>query len=175
MIAQSQEYLEKLFIADVDELSRLGQQKPRTNTIRLRISGLLRKLVADEQPLALQVERGSRLPLLILVAEPIAGNPRYDPHTSIPDEILKYIPEITDQTHPGGKQGYFYCPYPLDQYMRKCHMVLFGRTISPREVIKFLANKMGGIHAEKNLKDISDGGRSVDAETLYQANERMSE
>jgi hypothetical protein len=41
-------------------------------------------------------------------------------------------------------------------------------------MIQFLANKLGGVHADKNLVDIADGGRSVDAETLHTINQKVS-
>jgi len=46
-----------------------------------------------------------------------------------------------------------------------------GRPIHAREVIKFLANKLGGSHADDELVDHQ---HNVDAETLYFLNQRVS-
>jgi hypothetical protein len=70
----------------------------------------------------------------------------------------------------------------MDEYLSHPHMVLpnaksgslTGRAITPREMIQFFANKLGGVHADKNLVDIADGGRSVDAETLHLINKKVS-
>lgn len=95
---------------------------------------------------------------------------------------MHYAPEISNRTHPFGLEGYFHSPYKMDEYLARPHMVLpnaksgslTGRTITPREMIQFLANKLGGVHVDKNLVDIADGGRSVDAETLHMINKKVS-
>jgi hypothetical protein len=95
---------------------------------------------------------------------------------------MHYAPQISDRTHPLGVNGYFHCPYKMDEYLRLPHMVLpnpkssssTGRAITPREMILFFANKLGGVHADKNLVDVSQGGRSVDAETLHLINKSVS-
>lgn len=171
---QSLEWLDELFASDIGELERLGLSQPRTNYAVLQMSVILRKLLADEQPLIQHAAARCETPVIFLLPEPISGHPRYNPEKSFPVSILKYAPEISERTHPGGTKGYFYCPYLLDEYLTSPHVVLDGRAVAPREMILFFANKMGGIHADKNLIDISDGGRSVDAETLYKINERFS-
>ena len=43
----------------------------------------------------------------------------------------------------------------MTEYLERPHMVLphkgQGHVIRPRELVKFFANKMGGVHADKNI------------------------
>ena len=120
--------------------------------------------------------------IVILVPEPISGNPRHNGSRMFPPPVMYYAPEISNRTHPFGLEGYFHCPYTMDEYLVRPHMVLpdaksgslTGRAITPREMIQFFANKLGGVHADKNLVDIANGGRSVDAETLQMINKKVS-
>ena len=45
------------------------------------------------------------------------------------------------------------------------------RSIVPREIIKFLANKLGGSHVDDELVD---SPKNIDAETLYFLNQNIS-
>lgn len=182
MIKQSRESLDELFIGDINELERLGNLNPRTHYTLIQISGILRRLVLDEQPLVHHAVSRCITPLIILVPEPISGNPRYDASRTFPVSVLKYAPEISEHSHPFGQKAFFYCPYSFDEYLKNSHMVLphtdkaedlHGRPITPREMILYFANKLGGVHADKNLVDIADGGRAVDAETLHVINEKV--
>lgn len=80
-------------------------------------------------------------------------------------------------------QWLLYADNGLAPYLQRPHMVpphteksgaLKGRAITPLEMIRFFANKLGGVHADKNLLDIADGGRSVDAESLHTINKKVS-
>ncbi len=183
MTEQDPVYLDNLFVADVNELERLGKINPRSDYEHLQMSAILRRLTLDEQPIVHHAAKRCQTPLIILVPEPKSGNPRYDPEWTIPAPLVKYAPEISERTHPTGTRGYFWCPYELDGYLRRTHMVLpandrsgalRGRPISPSEMILFLANKLGGVHADRKLRDLADGGRSVDAATLHQINQHVS-
>ena len=179
---QSPEWLDEVFAHDVTELERLGNLTPRTHYTLLQMSGILRRLVVDEQPLAIHAQSRCKTPLVVLVPEPISSNPRHDTSRTFPSTVMHYAPVISDRTHPFGLEGYFHCPYTMDEYLSRPHMVLpnaksgslTGRAITPREMIQFFANKLGGVHADKNLVDIMDGGRSVDAETLHMINKSVS-
>ena len=174
MRLQAKDHLHKLFINDVDELARLGNTDPRTNHVRLQMSGILRRLVADQHSLATIAAADCRSPLVFLVPEPISGNRRYKTQEETEPAVLRYWPEITEQSHPGGKRGWFYCRCDLSEFLDRPNMVLMHRSITPKEMIKFLANKMGGVHADPTLEDRDEGGRSVDAHTLWELNERVS-
>lgn len=183
MIKQSETWLDDVFVQDVGELERLGNLVPRTPYALLQMSAVLRRLVADEQPLVHHAISRCSTPLMILVPEPISSNPRYDASKVLPTQILKYAPEITERTHPGGKNGFFHCSYSIAGYLQLPHMVLpnvdkagdfHGRSITPKEMILYFANKLGGVHADKNLIDKADGGRAVDAESMHNINERVS-
>jgi hypothetical protein len=174
MAVQDPEYLDKLFVQDVAELERLGRQTPRDNYSVLQMSAVIRRLFCDEQCLAQHASKRLGMPLIFLVPEPIAGNPAYDPKRTFHPLVLKYAPEISERTHPFGREGFFHAPYDMIEYLERPHMVLphkgQGRAIRPRELVKFFANKMGGVHADKNLVDDS----KLDAETLHTINESVS-
>ncbi len=177
-IQQDPFYLDNLFVQDVNELERLGKLSPRTNYHLLQISAILRRLVLDEQPLAIYASTRLRIPLLVLVPEPISGNANY-PGRKIPPNLLSYAPQISEETHPSGLRGFFLRSYTLQDYLATPHMVLpdasmNGRAITPKEMIKFFANKLGGVHADKNLVDRKEGGGSIDAETLHLINKTVS-
>lgn len=181
-IQQDPEWIDQVFIEDVNELERLGRLEPRKDIVLLRMSAILRKFVADEQPLAFHAERRCTLPLTVLIPEPSFENPKHDPTRTFPSELMRYAPEISENSHPGGRDGWFYASYSMRDYLDRCHMVmpavseageLAGRPITPREMIAFFANKLGGIHVDKNLNDIHEGGRSVDAKTLHEVNDRV--
>lgn len=171
---QPRDYLEKLFFADVKQVSEFGKVTPRTNYIRLQMSGIFRRLVADAKPLAYVVAESCSAPLTCHVPEPISGNPRYDPKYQVHKALAPYLQKITNETHPGGEKGFFNCPYSLKKYLDETQLVLFHRSITRREILLFLSNKMGGIHADTVLADIGAGGKSVDALTLWEANERVN-
>ncbi len=183
MTEQDAEYLNRLFVADIDELERLGRSSQGSDYGYLQMSAILRRLTLDEQPLAHHAAKQCHMPLIVLVPEAKSGNPKYDPNWIIPEILVKYAPEISERTYPTGTRGYFWCPYSLDEYLCRTHMVLpsnskagrlRGRPITPREMILFLANKLGGVHADRQLRDLADGGRSVDAETLHKINRHVT-
>jgi hypothetical protein len=115
-----------------------------------------------------------RMPLIFLVPEPISGNPAYDPTRTFHLLVLKYAPEISERTHPFGRKGYFYVPYDMIEYLKRPHIALphngRGRAIRPRELIKFFADKIGDVHADKNFVDDS----KLAAEKLHAINESVS-
>jgi hypothetical protein len=180
-IKQNPQWLDGVFVQDVTELERLGNITPRTQYVILQMSAVLRRLAVDEQPLAQHAASRCSIPLVILVPEPMSGNPRYETERTFPPAVMKYAPDISERSCP---PGVFHCPYTLQEYLDRTHMVLpradkstrslKGRAITPREMILFFANKLGGVHADKNLVDIADGGRSVDAETLHNINNSVS-
>jgi hypothetical protein len=178
VIQQSDETLDRLFVHAVDELERLGTLQPRTQLTLIDMSAPVRRLVLDEQPLVRHAKRRCKIPLIVLIPEPISGNPRFNEKLSIHTLIMKYAPEISQSNYPGGKKAYFHCPYSMDEYIVQPHMVLpinrdggiQGRKITPKEMIKLFANKLGGIHADINLRD----SESLEAETLFLINESIS-
>jgi len=173
MIEQAPEYLDHLFVDVVNDLETKGGTMPCTDYIRLKMSALVRQLVLDKQSLLRHAAARCTTPAIVLVPEPLSGNPRYDPNYVLHPAVIPYAPEINDNTFPGGVRGYFNSPYTMEEYLKCTHMVI-GRPITPREIIRFLANKMGGVHAEAALKDLNQGGQSVDGERLFRINKHVS-
>ena len=179
MVKLPESHIDQEFVYSVDRLQSLGMTSPRTNPIHHDMAAILRKLVEDRR-LAHRIADRYTTPLLVLVPEPISGNPRYEKNTrAIPENVMQYATEISDRTHPGGSEGYFHCTYEIDAYLDRTHMVLplpnelKGRPINPREMILFFANKLGGVHVEPDLRDLP-GKKQPDAETLYLINESVS-
>lgn len=171
MVELSQEFLDKLFVNDFDEFVEIAAKENRNNHDRLRMIRVIRKFAVDQQPSARIASKSSGVPLIILHPEPIRNNFRFDPDRVIDPNVLKWAYPITDQTHPGGAKWYFHCPYGLDDYLNGVQMVLSRRSITRREIVKFLANKMGAIHADKNLVNAKKEGQ-LDAETLALLNQQ---
>jgi hypothetical protein len=110
MAVQDPEYLDKLFVRDVAELERLGRKAARDDYTVLQMSAVIRRLFCDGQCLAQHASKRLEMPLIFLVPEPIAGNPAYDPKRTFHPLVLKYAPEISERTHPFGREGFFHAP-----------------------------------------------------------------
>lgn len=145
MILEGDDYLDQLFVWHVDDLLSCCYQHPLHPFTRLRMAHCLRILTLDGpgNRLAFNVQKRRRSELIILVAE--AGVPEHEVW-SIPADVARFFPPITEQSHPPGMA---YRPYKLQQYLdHKWLMILERRHIKPRAVITFLANKMGGSHVD---------------------------
>lgn len=178
VVALPLDHIHDQFIYDVDRLYSLGVTRPRTKPIRHDMAAILRKLVLDRR-LAENVAKNFTTPLLVIVPEPISGNPRKEATESIPENVMRYAPEISDRTHPGGLEGYFHCPYPLREFLERPQVVLplpnelKGRPITSRELISLMSDKLGGVHLEPEIKD-SSGKKAIASETLYLINKSVS-
>jgi hypothetical protein len=172
MVLIGNEYLDKLFVQHVDDLQGCGS-KPRTTFLRLRMAHTLRLLVTSGRgnDLAVRVQQRYACPLWVLVPEPIAGNTPADQLPRVPDAVIAYATPITNRTHPRGTEGYYHKPYSLSDYLAKPVGVLTRRPIIAGELIRFLANKLGGSHADEELLDHPN---NVDAETLWFLNHHIS-
>jgi len=173
MVLVGNEYLDQLFIWHVDDLQACGRAKPHHPFLRLRIAHTLRILVTEGagNELAYRVRERYTCPLWVLVPEAISGNTPADQLPKIPANVVSYATPITVETHPRGTDGYYHKPYELKMYLDRPTGILMKRPIKPRELIKFLANKLGGSHADNELVDHP---KNIDAETLYFLNQRIS-
>jgi hypothetical protein len=92
---------------------------------------------------------------------------------------MAYAPEISERTHPGGLEGYFYSVYGLEEFLDRTQVVLpypdrlEGRPINARELIKLMAEHLGGVHLEPELRD-QHGKKGIAADTLYRINSKVS-
>jgi hypothetical protein len=173
MVLVGDEYLDKLFVQHVNDLQTCGLTEPRTNFLRLRMAHTLRLLVTEGRgnDLAARVQRRYSTHLWVLVPEPTSGNTPRAQLPDIPPQITAYATPITNDTHPFGMDGYYHKPYRLQDYLARPIGILMYREVLPREVIKFLSNKMGGSHADDELVDHP---QNVDAETLFFLNKNIS-
>jgi hypothetical protein len=94
--------------------------------------------------LAFHVQKRRHSDLIVLQAD--AGVTEEEVQ-SIPSEIMRFFPTITEQSHPPGMA---YRPQKLSRYLDdKGLLIIAERPITPpRAVITFLANKMGGTHVD---------------------------
>jgi hypothetical protein len=168
MVLVGKEYLDQLFVWHVEDLHRCGLVQPRNPFLRLRMAHTLRILVTEGRgnELAFRVQERYRCPLWALVAEPISGNTPADELPTIPANVKSYATPITAETHPFGTNGYYHKPYELTKYLDHRLGILMSRSINSRQVIKFLANKLGGSHADDELVR--------DYEILYFLNQSIS-
>jgi hypothetical protein len=165
MVLIGNEYLDQLFVWHVDYLRESGNKEPMHTFTRLNMAHTLRILVTEGRgnELAFRVQKRYSCPLWVLDPEPISGNTPADQLPTIPTNVTAYATPITVETHPFGMEGYYHKPYPLRKYLGRPLGILMGRAVNSREVIKFLANKLGGSHADDELVG--------DAETLHFLNE----
>lgn len=178
MITLPQRHLNEEFVYNVDRLRELGFTRQRAKPLSHDMAGILRKLVLDRK-LAQTVAANYTTPLLVLVPEPISGNARHGRCPAIPECVMAYAPAINEQTHPSGLRGYFHCAYELDEFLDRTQVVLpypdrlEGRPITAHELIKLLADHLGGVHIHPKVKD-QGKKKGIAAETLYNINLRVS-
>jgi hypothetical protein len=173
MVLVGDDYLDRLFVAHVDDLLQRGQTNPTTDFMLLQMAHTLRLLVIEGpgNRLAFRVQPRYKTPLWVLVPEPISGNTPRDELPKIPANVIAYATPITDKTHPFGTDGYYHKPYKLEDYLGHSLGILMSRSINARELIKFLANKLGGSHADDELVDHP---KNIEAETLFFLNKNIT-
>lgn len=182
-ISQTDEWIDKLFVQDVTELQRLGQEESREEYKALQMSAILRRLVLDGQPTAYSVAKRCVTPLRVLKVEGRENNERYVSIDDLHKHEHLYAPPLVEKDYPPMSGGLCHAEYKMDEYINGMQVILpggktgeqvAGTKITRREIILFLANKLGGVHADRQLKDRDEGGKSVDAETLYNINKNVT-
>lgn len=163
----------KRFVRDFAALEKFVKLEVREEEDRADISAILRRLLIDESPLAEWIAKKVQTPIIFLIPQVKSGNPDFDPAYEPPIEVLKFARPITSESHPGGTDGFFHKPYNRDEYLNYTQFVFKRRSFCAREIIKMYANKLGGVHLEHRLKDISEGGRGVDAKTIAETNRQL--
>ena len=134
-----------LFIKTLGDIEK--KMKSHDEYEILMISGLLRKLLLDGNPLIHQVNKSRKLKISFTVNDrkPPVGNKSlvfwsiedgFDPDTSVP-HLTKPV-EVNK-----------------DQLLRRQIMIINGEMITVLDLIKFLSNVQGGVHAGKpeNIKE----------------------
>jgi hypothetical protein len=146
MILEGDDYLDQLFVWHVDDLLNCCcSQDPLHPFTRLRMAHALRILTLDGpgNRLAFHVQKRRHSDLIVLLAD---ADVTEEEVQSIPSDIMRFFPPITEQSHPPGMA---YRPYKLSRYLdHKELMIVAERSVTPRAVITFLANKMGGTHVD---------------------------
>jgi hypothetical protein len=132
------DYADQLFLHTVDDLkSRLTAGDPYDV---LSASALLRKLLLDGDPLVHQVNRTRRTKLRFLVVDvkpPVLSDGTM-PSVWIAGDGLD---PATDLFRRKGRE------VTLDRFFGTQVVVSFGRAQTVRDVVLFVANVMGGVHA----------------------------
>jgi hypothetical protein len=136
------ERIETLFLSTLDDLeARIASQDPYAI---LGASALIRKLLVDEYPLVDQINRTYRLKITFEVTEPQGlppGLPELDWYT-VQDGI------DPDTAPPFLKRQSATRDQLLDYVLARIN----GRAYTLREIIKFEANVMGGVHGGPQKK-----------------------
>jgi hypothetical protein len=154
------EHFDHTFVYKVDRLRQLLSTEPMTDMICIDAASVLRTLLDEQIPQ--RVAKRCRTPLLVLVPESSIRNPRYPARIDIPARVARYAVPL-DQSPP----GFFLCPYELEAYLDRPAAVVFHKPITPKHCIKYLANKLGGIHMDPKLTD--EPGKPPHA-TLHKTN-----
>ncbi len=156
-IDETQDYIERLFVHDVDRIPSLCQAQYQYD--RLLLSAILRRLVIDGSGIAHLANRPYKMPLIVLMPEPSTGNIPLEDLLDVPPEIRRYAPDLN--SHP---PGFYHRPYYLNDFLKLPMAVLFGRTISARDAIDLVVNKLGGVHLEIKFTSLE----------LYEINKHLS-
>jgi len=128
---------ESLFIKTLEDIE--NKMNSRDGYEILMISGLLRKLLLDDNPLINQINQSKRLKITFNVndRQPPVGDKSlmfwsiedgFDPNTSVPH-----------LTKPIGVNK--------DQLLKRQIMIINGQIITVLDLIKFLCHVQGGVHA----------------------------
>jgi hypothetical protein len=147
MDLEGDDYLDQLFVWHVDDLLTCCDKQPLHPFTRLRMAHSLRILTLDGtgNRLAFHVQKRRRSRVVVLVAEAGVCD---EEAQSIPPDVVRFFPPITEQSHPPGMA---YRPYKLQEYLDHDGLMILAQiSIRPRAVITFLANKMGGSHLDEN-------------------------
>lgn len=136
-----------LFIKTLEDIEK--KMKSKDGYEIFMISGLLRKLLLDDNPLIHQVNQNRKLKISFIVNDrqpPVGENSLvfwsmedgFDPNTSVP-HLVKPL-EVN-----------------IDQLLKRQIMIINGEIITVSNLIKFLTNVQGGVHAgkPKNKKEVA--------------------
>jgi len=145
---EGDEYLDQLFVWHVDHLAACCTQFPTHPFTRLLMAHSLRILVlqGDGNKLAFHVKRRRQSDLI--VADIVTPDAVED----VPPQVLRFYPPITEESHPPGMG---YRPRRLAQYLDDECAIIRAQKVTPRGIITFMANKMGGSHVahDRSLQD----------------------
>lgn len=136
---------DQLFIKTLEDVEK--KMESRDGYEVLMISGLLRKLLLDDDPLIYQVNRDRKLKIFFIVndRQPPSGDKSlvfwsvedgFDPNTSVP-HLTKPL------------------KVNKDQLLKRQIMIINGEAVTVLDLIKFLSNVQGGVHAGRpeNIKE----------------------
>lgn len=135
----------QLFIKTLEDIEK--KMESRDGYEILMISGLLRKLLLDDNPLFYQVNQNRKLKISFIV------NDRRPPSG---DKSLVFW-SVEDGFDPDTSVPRFTKPLEVnkDQLLKRQIMIINGEVITVSDLIKFLSNVQGGIHAGRpeNIKE----------------------
>lgn len=136
----------QLFIKTLEDIGK--RMKSQDEYEVLMITSLLRKLLVDKNPLIHLVNRNRRLKIFFIV------NDRQPP---ISDKSLAFW-SAEDGFDPDTSVSHLIKPMKVneDQLLKRQIMIINGQIITVLDLIKFLSNIQGGIHAgaPTNSKEI---------------------
>jgi hypothetical protein len=134
------DWVQKLFVRCYDEIS--DGLKARDDYERLKAAAALRRMLVDEAPLALQANREHKLKLRFTINRvgdiseaPLKPDLLFHAHGLDPNRF-----KVRDGT----------VDVTLERFLRQPLIELPDATVTVSDLIKFAANKAGGIHFDKS-------------------------
>jgi len=145
-------------LEDIEERSRLGKGEYDA----LMMASLLRKLLLGDPPLVNAANRDRKQRLRFQVTD-----------LSPPSGVSRWAPQ--DAIHPSGAgRAETTIDLRLDTLLSRTVVVAYGERISVRELIKFLSNNYGAVHASpadddktRALRDEAWGSRVITTKGQY--------
>jgi len=136
---------DQLFTKTLEDIEK--KMKSRDEYEILMISGLLRKLLLDNNPLIYQVNQSRKLKISFIV------NDRQPP---VSDKSLVFW-SVEDGFDPDTSVLHLTKPLEVnkDQLLKRQIMIINSEMVTVQDLIKFLSNVQGGVHAGRleNVKE----------------------
>jgi hypothetical protein len=142
----NQIFAEKLFLHVLKDLWDIKDGKYLYQ--RLNAGRLLRQLLIDGDVLAQVANRRTRIPILFVV---YGWGEAPDNLQRIPDGMKKYLKHNAEIA----PEGQYLLPLKLEDYLAHSIGNFAGADITPRKLIKYVANNYGGVHLGSGKEDVT--------------------
>lgn len=142
----SQIFAERLFIHVLRDLWDLKDSRYLYH--RINSGRLLRQLLVDGDVLAHVANRRTKIPLRFVVR---GWGDAPDGLEQIPEGMKKYIKNNGERA----PSGQHWVPLKLEDFLGHSLGVVGGEDITPRRLIKYVANNYGGVHLGYGKEDVA--------------------
>lgn len=142
----NQLFAERLFVHVLKDLWDLKDSNDLYH--RINSGRLLRQLVVDGDVLAYVANRRTKIPLRFVVR---GWGDAPDDLEQIPEGMKKYIKNNGDRA----PSGQHWVPLKLEDFLGHSLGMVAGEDITPRKLIKYVANNYGGVHLGYGKEDVT--------------------